>query len=137
MGLLTLSSQRPMSQKGYNYPIPDNPLILPPRQKSTIASKTETEEVGIKYPVLPEQLTLEQKIEESDVQKSDDYMEPESSLLYTSVASEAKEDAEVNTQALPPYVRNSAATTPTTLKGIYFSFLFSGSFWNLKILFIN
>jgi len=116
MGLLTLSSQRPMSQKGYNYPIPDNPLILPPRQKSTIASKTETEEVGIKYPVLPEQLTLEQKIEESDVQKSDDYMEPESSLLYTSVASEAKEDAEVNTQALPPYVRNSAATTPTTLK---------------------
>ena len=137
MGLLTLSSQRPMSQKGYNYPIPDNPLILPPRQKSTIASKTETEEVGIKYPVLPEQLTLEQKIEESDVQKSDDYMEPESSLLYTSVASEAKEDAEVNTQTLPPYVRNSAATAPTTLKGIYFSFLFSGSFWNLKILFIN
>ena len=133
MGLLTLSSQRPMSQKGYNYPIPDNPLILPPRQK-TIA-KTETEEAGIKYPV-PEQPTLEQKIEES-VQKSDDYMEPESSLLYTSVASEAKEDAEGNTQTLPPYVRNSAATTPTTLKGIYFSFLFSGSLWNLKILYIN
>ena len=126
MGLLTLSSQRPMSQKGYNYPIPDNPLILPPRQK-TIA-KTETEEVGIKYPV-PEQPTLEQKIEES-VQKSDDYLEPEF-LLYTSGASdrdEAKEDVE-NTQTLPPYVRNTAATiTTTSLQGIYFSFFHSGSF---------
>ena len=107
------------SQKGYNYPIPDNPLTYPPRQK-TIAKQTETEEAGIKIYPVPEQPTLEQKIEESDVQKSDDYLEPESSLLYTSVASdrdeEAKEDAE-NTQTLPPYVRNTAATT--TLKGIY------------------
>ena len=109
------------SQKGYNYPIPDNPLTYPPRQK-TIAKQTETEEAGIKIYPVPEQPTLEQKIEESDVQKSDDYLEqPESSLLYTSVASdrdeEAKEDAEENTQTLPPYVRNTAATT--TLKGIY------------------
>ena len=110
------------SQKGYNYPIPDNPLTYPPRQK-TIAKTAETEEAGVKIYPVPEQPTLEQKIEESDVQKSDDYLEPESSLLYTSVASdrdeEAKEDAEENTQTLPPYVRNTAATTTTTLKGIY------------------
>ena len=132
MGLLTLSSQRPMSQKGYNYPIPDNPLTYPPRQK-TIAKQTETEEAGIKIYPVPEQPTLEQKIEESNAQKSDDYLDPESSLLYTSVASdrdaEAKEDAEENTQTLPPYVRNTAAATTTSLKGIYtFHFFHSGSF---------
>ena len=58
MSLLALSFERP--QAGYNYQIPDNPLVLPKRRRTTTTSKPE---VGgaYNYPVPEDSLILPTK----------------------------------------------------------------------------
>ena len=58
MSLLALSFERPLA--GYNYQVPDNPLVLPKRRRTTTTSKPE---VGgaYNYPVPEDSLILPTK----------------------------------------------------------------------------
>jgi len=64
MSLLALSFERPLA--GYNYQVPDNPLVLPKRRTTTQSSTTTTskppEEGGTyNYPVPEDSLILPTK----------------------------------------------------------------------------
>ena len=54
MSLLALSFERPLA--GYNYQVPDNPLVLPKRRPRTTTTTTTTSkpEEGGTYDPLPE-----------------------------------------------------------------------------------
>ena len=63
MSLLTLSFERPLAAPGYNYPVPDNPLVYPrPIRRKTTTTTVRPEKADIKDQ--PPFLEQEQKQEE-------------------------------------------------------------------------
>ena len=103
MSLLALSSERPMS--GYNYPVPDNPLVLPARRKTT--TTVEPEKAGNNYSVSTEQPLLtstEQKISTTTKQISSQ----QEKIGYNDIVPE-------NPLTLPPRILTT--TLSTTIGG--------------------
>ena len=100
MSLLALSSERPMS--GYNYPVPDNPLVLPARRKTT--TTVEPEKAGNNYFVSTEQPLLtstEQKISTTTKQISS---QQETKIGYNDIVPE-------NPLTLPPRILTTTSST--------------------------
>ena len=107
MSLLALSSERPMS--GYNYPVPDNPLVLPARRKTT--TTVEPEKAGNNYSVSTEQPLLtstEQKISTTTKQISSQ----QEKIGYNDIVPE-------NPLTLPPRILTTTLSTTivTTIGG--------------------